>query len=296
MSIPNWLTAIAMAAASAQTAPPAAEVERVLRELAGGAASADGVRVETQCRDQGRFVTAAVHGSGAAIWNQERQGTASREQITTLLDALVRENFARMPRSFGEEEPKEEARPKPKLTCLVRFAGAGVRKDVLQFEDGPQSPALRRLARAILDVTRGAAARGMSAASLDEGLAAVADGRLAVETLRITFRAGTAGDAAGWVLRLAGRDLEIEPDAGPVRARRLDEAQAREIARTLRGSGFASLPRNVPAEGYTDATVAVLGHEHGVQARAFAGGAAPDPAIAARFRDAIKPLLDLRAK
>ena len=288
----------AAATVSGQTNTAPAGVERGLRDLARGAATLDGVRIETQCQDAGRLVTAVVHGTGAAIWNHERQGTAAREQIQKLIDALVRENFARMPGSFGDEEPKDEARPKPKLTCLVRFAGTGVRKEVLQFEPGPRSPAVQRLARAILDVTRSAAARGVTALSLDEGLAAVADGRLAVETLRVTMRAGGAngkavGASAGWVLRLDGRELEIEPDAGPARVSRLDEQQARTIARVLHARGFASLPRNLPAEGYSDVTVAVLGHEHGVQARAFAG-AVPDPALAARFRDAIAPLLALR--
>jgi hypothetical protein len=294
MSIANCLVAAMVASfAHGQTDRPA-EVLRALRDLARGAAPMEGVRVETECRDGGRFVTARVHGGGAAIWNDERQGTAAPARIRALVGALAREGFARMPGSFGEERQKDDERPKPKLTCLVRFAGSGVRKTVLQFEEGPQSPALQRLASAVMGVARSVAARGVSAASLDEGLAAVADGRLAVETLRVTVRVGIAGGPGGRVVRLDGRDLEIEPDAAPVRARRLDEPGARAIARTLRAYGFASLPPNVRSDGYTDVTVAVLGHEHGVQARPFGGAATQDPAIAARLRDAIAPLLALR--
>jgi hypothetical protein len=183
-----------------------------------------------------------------------------------------------------------------KMTCRVRFSAPGAAKDVIQLEKGDQSPGLHRLARAILDAARVATQDAPAVASLEEGLARVAAGRLAVETLRITMRvgAGSAGkaDSRGWVLRVDGRDVEIDPDAGSKVTRRLDERSVRDFARAFAENRFATLPINLATREYVDVTVAVLGQEHGVQAGRFAVSSAPE--IESRFDRAIAPLLALR--
>lgn len=260
----------------------------VLRELASGRSPLDDIRLETQCLDEGRFVHATAYGNGVAIWNDERQSMLTREQVMSLVKAFDREGFARMPASFGEDE-RDRARRAVKMTCRVRFAGHGTTKDVIQLDKGEQSAALKRLATGILDAARLATRDAAGVGSLEDGLAAVAAGRLAVETLRITMRVGAA-DPRGWVLRIDGRDLDIEPDTGSKTTRRLEDAAVRGVARALSENTFAALPVNIGATEYVDVSVAVLGQQHSVQSRRFAGTAAPDPRIRERFDRAIEPL------
>ena len=296
VSMTHWMVALLLLGLNpAQPRSSPQQVEGLLRELAAGRVALQTVRLETQCLEDGRFLQAAAHGTGVAIWNGERQGSLTREQVLSLVKAFVREGFARMPASFGEE--KEERRMAVKMTCRVRFSDGRVAKDVIQLDEGRQSPALKRLARGILDAARAATRSAAAVTSLDEGLAAIADGRLAVETLRITMRAGVGTGVRettgkGGVLRIDGRDLHVEPDAGAPVTRRLEDAAVRELARVLADSRFFDLPVNVRAPEYVDLTVSVLGQEHSVQARQFSG-AAQDPALRARFERAVAPLTAL---
>jgi hypothetical protein len=274
--------------------PPAtrAGLDGVLRDLAGGRLPLEDVRLETQCLEEGRFLHATVHGNGVAVWNDERQSTLTTGQVITLVKAFDREGFARMPPSFGEDE-RDHVRMAVKMTCRVRFSGKGITKDVIQLDKGEQSVALKRLARGILDATRMATRDAPGIGSLDKGLAAVAVGRVAVETLRIRLRVG-AGNSRGWLLRIDGRDLEVEPDAGSKTVRRLEEPVVRDLARVFRENAFATLPTNISAADYVDVSVAVLGEEHAVQARQFAGSSIPDSATRERFDRVIAPLLAFR--
>jgi len=295
----QWFTALILAGvASVQAADDSVRLDRALRTAARGTAAIDDLRLETQCLDGGRFVQAAAYGSGIAIWNGERQGTLTRAQALAVVKAFARERFASMPASFGGEED-EGRRMAVKMTCRVRAVAGGVSKDVIQLEEGRQSRALKRLATAILDAARAATQSSRPIHSLDEGLTSIAAGRLAIETLRITLRSGGGAgvrDAgrAGWVIRLDGHDLEVEPDGGPLVRRRLPESDVRELARVLADGRFAQLPVNIRTPDLTDVTVAVLGHEHGVQARPFAGESAQPEDIEARFQRAVAPLMSLR--
>jgi hypothetical protein len=299
MSMAKWFTALLFSgAAAAQSDVAPAHLDRVLRELAEGSGPLDGVRLETECLDEGRFVKGAAYGTRVAIWNDARQGMLTQQALLSLLEAFSREKFARMPIAFGEEEG-DLSRMAIKMTCRVRFTGGGATKEVIQLDKGEQSAGLKRLARAIITATRTATHDAVPIDTLDRGLAAVADARLAVETLRITMRSGPGrglqqADAGGWVLRLDGRDLEIEPDAGARTNRRLDAAAVREVARALRESGFTTLPSNVRAPEYVELTVSVLGKEHAVQARQFSGDSVQDAGIHARFVQAVAPLVALR--
>ena len=290
-----YVTALLVSGLIGASLPGASNaLDGVLRDLAAGKRPLDGVRLETQCLDEGQFVYAAAHGNGVAIWKGERQGTLNPDQVLALVKAFDREGFARMPDSFGGDERKPR-RMAVKMTCRVRFAAGDIAKDVIQLDKGEQSLALKRLARGILDAARNGTRDAARIESLHEGLAAVADGRLAVETLRITLRAGgtRARHAGGWVLRVDGRNVEVEPDAGATAKRRLEESAVRDLARALTGSSFATLPVNVSAPEHVDVTVAVLGHEHAVQAREFSGRP-PEPRIHERFEQAVAPLIALR--
>jgi hypothetical protein len=185
------------------------------------------------------------------------------------------------------------------MTCRVRAAAGGLSKDVIQLEEGRQSAALKRLAGVILGAARNATRTSPPIQSLQDGLDSVAAGRLAIETLRITMRSGAGrgtreASPPGWILRIDGRDLEVEPDGGSPVRRRLAAAEVRELARRLADSRFADLPINVRAAAYTELTVAVLGHERAVQARPFAGTSAQPHEAEARFQRAVEPLMALQ--
>ena len=298
VSMMNWMSVLLLAGlGAAQPVSTPADVDRVLRDSAEGRRAVDDVRLQTGCMHGGRFVQAEVYGTGVAIWDGERQGTLSRDEVQSILKGFAKERFAKMPSAFGEED-HEPARRSVKMSCHVRFSGGGVTKDVIQLDKGEQSAALKRLARGVLGAARAATRKAVPVASLDAGLAAVAAGRLAVETLRITLRSGVAGAVAGehggWVLRIVGRVVEVEPDVGPRTTRNLEDAAVRDLARVLAESRFAALPSNVHAKDYAQLSVGVLGKEYAVQVRQFAGSDTQSPDITSRFNDAIAPLVALR--
>jgi hypothetical protein len=294
MSMITLMTALILGTAAAAQVPGAAGLGEMLRTLAAGQAPMHDVRFETQCVEGGRFVHARAYGNGVVIWDDMRQATVAREQVILLLKMFDREGFAAMPASFGGNEDLG-ARMAPKMTCRVRFSAGGAAKDVIQLEKGEQSAALARLAHAIVDAAR-AATRGVEPiASLQDGLARIAAGELAVETMRITLRVGTGTrgretNSRGWVFRIDGRDAEIDPDGEQKTTWQLDEASIRNAARALADGSFPSFPMNLAAAEYVDLTVTVLEHEHSVQARQFAQRTAPDPAIQERFERAVATL------
>jgi hypothetical protein len=303
VSMTNWICVGFLAGATAiQSAAPPPDVARVIRDVANGQRPIDAVRLDSECVDEGRFETSAVYGSGVAIWNSQRHGTVTPQQVRTLLDLFVRENFAKMPASFGEDEGEEDTRhASVKMTCRVRFSDDAVEKSVMQLEKGRQSAALKRLAHAVLAASRTATADARPIGSLEDALGAIGGGRMPVETLRITMRAGAGSGvrqaaANGYVLRLDGRDLEIDPDAGPRSVRRLDPAEVRDVVRALWSAGFAGLPASVNADDYLDVTVSVLGQEHAVQARPLPDRAAAESDAQKRFTTAVAPLMALRRR
>jgi len=178
ISIANPLAALALAGFTGWQPPAPTHFDRILRELADGRRPPETVRLETQCLEEGRLVNAAAYGTGVAIWNRERQGTLTRQEVFSLLKAFVSEGFAQMPAVFGEASDDNAPRS-VKTTCRVRFSAEGTAKDVIQLEKGEQSAALKQLARGLLDAARGATRNAAPIASLNDGLAAVAGGRLA---------------------------------------------------------------------------------------------------------------------
>ena len=213
VSMTNWAAILLVGLAALQHAAPSASIDRVLRDLAGGRRPLERVRIETECGVDRQLTRAAVFGSGVAIWNDQRQGSIASGDVRALLDLFVRENFAAMPASFGEDEGD-----KVKMTCVVRFADGDVARTVMQLEHGRQSAALQRLARAVLDRARNAAANVPPVASLDEGLQA--------DRRRTAGGGDVAGDAA-FGRSGAGRRRGQRMGAAPRRAGPGDRARRR---------------------------------------------------------------------
>jgi len=126
--MPNWVALLLVALAALQHSTPGAAIDRALRDLATGNRSPDSARIETECGVERQLTRAAIFGSGAAIWNDRRQGAIAPSEIHALIDLFVREGFAAMPASFGEDEGD-----KVKMTCMVRFAEGSLYKTVVQL-------------------------------------------------------------------------------------------------------------------------------------------------------------------
>src|SRR5262245_50538218 len=243
-------------------------------------ALADGwtdLRIEAECRVEGRLLRAEVHGNGVAIWNQERQFILSRGEVQSLLVAVRDAGFPSMRPSYGgKSDPETPVVQAPRLTCRVGLSLDGAAGKVVQLDGGRQLSELRRLAERILDSCRSKAAGGIGAEDLADGLAKVEKGVLVPEVLRVVVsrrpeRPSAAEGARGWVLRVEGRTASLlGPGPEPLEAR-LGDADTAELARVLRENGVAGLPPNLYAEELTDLVVRVLGHEKSVQARRFTG-------------------------
>lgn len=262
--------------------PPAAgePLSRAL-ERALSRQSWDELEIEVECGGEAGMRSATLFGSGVGIWGQERQLTLGRDQIRLLLEAFRRHGFASLAERYGGRDDPAPGEPSLalELVCRVKLRLDGVEKQVFQLAGGRQSAALRELAEEVLAAVAGAGAEGERAASLAEGLAKVADGRLAGETLvlQILEEAERAEQGeGGWLLRLeAGRATAEAPAAegagGESRVLALSATEISELARRLAEEEVADLPGNLYAARYVDLALEVLGRGRSVQARQFAG-------------------------
>ena len=148
----------------------------------------------------------------------------------------------------------------------------------MQITRGEQSEALAKLVTRILEFSEKAAAGGVGASSLQEGLAKVADGTLAPQTFSaIVRRQATASTDPGgesFLLRMEGRrvtDRLMPRGQAPPAPRELtiSDADFRKLVLRLREDDPTGLPKNTYAQVYTDVTVAVLDHDKNVPARAY---------------------------
>jgi hypothetical protein len=276
----------------ATQAPGESSVDRLGPAIAkriAGKASLDDVRIEATWRRKTEIVGSRVYGNGVGIWRDRTQFHLSREQVLDLLRAFEKARFSAMPKQFGsdEESEDEEEREKDEAKEKTFFQGTiGLRigsdqKRVAQTTVGEQSAAFRDLARKIIAVSEEAAATGVGASSLFDGLSKVAAGKLAPETLQILVqrnagRPGANPDASSWILRIDGRrvvDRTTTPD-GKSSAQRLltlPEEDFRKLAEILSGADPQSFPRNLYSAQYVHLVLRVLAGRADFTARPFAG-------------------------
>jgi hypothetical protein len=257
--------------------PTPAELQRALADAIAHPASREALRLDVECTRDGRLPAVAIFGRGVAIWEHKRQFELSSQQVTTLLREVRDSNFARFPESFGESSERDAAL---KVTCSIAVDTGGARKQVVQFEKGRQSGELRKLADRIYALCEPAARRGVEASDLEDGLAKIASGTLAPETLDVMLHrkpelnAGTP--TGGFLLRLSGRaltlrDFDAATGYAAPRAASLDPAELRRLAGELASRRPGRLPANLWTTDYTDLEISVLDQRVAVQARQFTG-------------------------
>lgn len=281
--------------AQAGPAKPPVDVDRIdlaLAQRVEGKAPADDVRIEASWRRGTEIVSSRLYGTGVGIWRERVQFPITREQFLGLLRDLRQAHFGAMPKVYGSEEgegeeseeEREREREKEKVYLrgfLAVRVGTEVKR-VAQYMEGDQDKAFASLVERILAVGEKASAKGVGAASLAEGLAAVADGKLAPETLQILAqrragRPGEGGDAAAgsWILRIDGRRVLARPLSSaqpePPRLLVLSEPDFHTLATLLRESDLAGLPRNLYSPEYVRLNASVLDRHADLTARRYAG-------------------------
>ncbi len=232
------------------------------------------LRLATDCRSEGGFVSAVIYGHGVAIWDRRIQTRLDERVIRRLLDAFHAEGFTAMHEVYGgRSDPETKVEMGLELICRVEIARGALIKQVVQLSEGRQHGPLFALAEEMLDAVAAERDRGVAATSLGDGLTKLATGELAAEVLELGFleqpeRPGEGGKSRQWTLR--GGELAVGSAESSVR-RFLEANEIVELARELADAGVQDWPGNLFAETYIDFSVAVLGFEKSVQARGFEG-------------------------
>lgn len=257
----------AVATAEADSAAVAEALERALttgwREL----------RVVDECRTDAGWTSVEVFGNGVAIWNGSSQFQLTPAEIRACLEAFREVGFAGMTEQLGLEEADSVLQ----VVCRVRLELDGVSKEVVQLQRGEQSAELRKLAERLLEISEEPARGGVTAADLDDGLAKIAAGELAAETLELMLHRKPADpEAEGWLLRVEGltastRELRRGEGYDDPIVLELRPEELAELAGFLAEQKVGELPDNLYAEHYTDLVARVLSRRRSIQARQFAG-------------------------
>jgi hypothetical protein len=247
-------------------------------------AARSGLRLFAEGFDRGVYSKVEVFGRGVGIWDGKRQFHASPRQVDAAIRAALDARFPEMAPTYGSEAEQQPARQEPtgggpvRLVCAVEIEAGGAARRVEQVAGGPQHTPLLELAAGLLSRWRAAGEGGVAAASLDDGLAKIAAGSLAPESLRLTLHEkpelGTEG--RGFLLEMRGRELswrafDSAEGYGAPRAAELTDDALRALAGRMAELAPGRLPVNLYAPAYLDLTLEVLGHRVSVQARRFAG-------------------------
>ena len=258
--------------------PPPIRSTRPSQKRVAGKASLDDVEIDASWQlESGPNRSVRIWGSGLGIWEKTVQFRLSREQVVSVLKMLLDAKVGTIPQP-GAKPPAPVAKAPIQLRGELTVVAGDVRFHRQQVTKGEQSEALAALVTRILEFSEKAAADGMRASNLQDGLAKVADGTLAPQTFSaVVRRAGDREHEPGgesFLLRMEGRRVtdrlmpkgQLPP---PARELTLSDADFRKLVLRLREDDPESLARNTYAPVYTDVTVAVLGHDKNVPARAY---------------------------
>jgi hypothetical protein len=273
-----------LAAASPKTpAAPGNPLDAALEKRAAGKASLDDIEIDVSWQLEQGNRSAHIWGDGVGIWQDSVQFRLSRDQVLSLVKMLADAKIGAMPQP-GARAPApspKSARSPLRLRGELTVIAGDVRTHRQQLTKGEQSEALSGLAMRILEISeKAAAADGVRASSLQDGLAKVAAGTLAPQTFSATVRRqatsvkeGEAGPE-GWLLRIQGRRAsdrlmpkgQLPP---PPRELELSESDFRKLVQGVQADDPTSLPPNTYAPAYTDVTITVLDRTKNVPARPY---------------------------
>ncbi len=233
------------------------------------------VVVEAEGRMAEGITGLLLFGDGVGVLNGKRQFEVSDDVLVAVLELLISRDVA----SWPEESPLPGNAMEIHLRLLVRIGEAS--HQVIERNKRPPRPPLQGLLRDLAELVRPAAATGVEASSLEEGLRLVAQGTLAPHLLTVNAlapslpgAAATSGD--GWQLSLHRGVLQVSAYSftGGVRpiSRRAALGEVAGLAQLLLDSQAASLPRQIHLEeGLFQLHLEVLDQRLTVQARPLTG-------------------------
>lgn len=235
------------------------------------------LQIDSECQDEDfRLESVRLYGTGAGIWNGERQFAVPRERLLGALEALRRAGFGSMRETHGGRE--DPGAIGLELVCRVRVVLDGVEKQSYQLSKGRQSAELRQLAEQILGVGRELGPSGVAAASLEDGLGKLARGELAPEALTLQLQRQAEDPRSpegGWILRVEGGKGQVSlhsPETGWTEPRRtrLSAEDVAALARVLLEARPEDMPVNLYSSWYQDLEIRVMNRKTSLQARRFA--------------------------
>ena len=219
--------------------PPPIRSTTALEKRVAGKASLDDVEIDASwLLESGPNRSVRIWGSGLGIWEKTVQFRLSREQVVSVLKMLLDAKAGMIPQP-GAKPPAPVAKAPIQLRGELTVVAGDVRFHRQQVTKGEQSEALAALVTRIIEFSEKAAADGIRASNLQDGLAKVADGTLAPQTFSAAVRrqatASTEPGGESFLLRMEGRRVtdrlmpkgQLPP---PARELTLSDADFRKLA------------------------------------------------------------------
>lgn len=268
----------------------AVELRSVLELALRGSPPRDSFRAFVECRGADGMRSVELFGTGVGIWERGRQFAAGATTVDATIRRLLAAGFASFEPLYGKRKGDEGPREVPQrvqpplVVCRIAVTIGGVRKQVVQVDEGERFEPLLELARGILDLCAPLAEQGIEVTSLEDGLDRMARGALAPESWQLLLhvvperrRGGDPGPGL-WLklegIRARARPVDAGGRFGELRETELTREEVSGLARELGGERPGELPSNLWAEHYTSLSLRVLDRSHSIQARRFAGMAA----------------------
>lgn len=224
-----------------------------------------------------------VWGSGVGLWNREKQFKLSNKEVRSLLELLVTGGYFELPDKPAPPWGTPAGR-QPQAPQVLRAIGVKIgdlSKLVSQNNRVPKLESFDKLVGELFARCERAAAAGVAAKDLEDGLEKIASGTLAVEVLAISVSepplpAGASSPPAdGLIVKLEEGELVriVQPSEGELTETRWRPGrdEIRQVAALVREAGFSKIPGNLYRPRYVDVQVVLLNHRKNVQARPFAG-------------------------
>ncbi|MFN3412745.1 MAG: hypothetical protein ACK42L_01630 [Thermoanaerobaculum sp.] len=186
--------------------------------------------VEVEGSYKKRLQAVKLFSTGVGIANNQTQFVVPKDTVKSVFKALDRYGFASMPEQFGGR-PRPTNKPEMRSAVTVRIGSW--EKTVTQMRDGEQSKRFAKLVSTIFSNVEASRAQGVSVATLQEGLKAIVEGKLAPETLSFTL-AWEEHPKAFAVFAVSGLYVRWTPaGGGDIKRYWLGGEKARELAKLL---------------------------------------------------------------
>ena len=276
--------------------------DRAAFTLALAAARADPAipfDLEVDCTDGAERRSLEVMHGAVAVWNNSVQVRLSEKERTALIKVLTDANFSSFEARYGEVRKTDKQEAPLRVSCQVRVEIDGKEKSSVQLFDGEQSDRLLDLARALVDVVEPGVDGGITATSIEDGLAKLAAGELAPEVLKVRWLdlPGNGEEQPGFIVRVRGGSIERQAyapgsDVGEITSSELTDSQLQTLIAAFEESQFWELPLNLQADGLTEIQLSILARSKTVVARSSFRSAAADEQAA--FASLQSRLMELR--